>query len=489
MCWGKKENFVYGRDSTCYSGLTHPTKAFLALGAVIAGGMVATNPELQHMMSLSSMSSLLDSTKHLLGDDTTTTLSALVERLAFRWDMSGFPELPTALQVSDQWHEGLVSLSSRFDGLSYQIDLQAETMKEEFVGKMAETQVMVDQVFVNSKEAISQQSDVWQQKLAGINTAAKIEQWQQDLVQSTDYIQGETNQLLTKGKEVVEESSSKFQFATQVKMSHLQDEFLQGSSQLRLLANEAIARGNDAAILRSSEFQKASQMQMVQMKHEMLQMNSHAQTGATQLSTQAKDIAIQTYASVQTKMNDMEQEVLPKSIAFQEKLGILFPQKYSEFQQLSQAKMSEAGDEAIRVTNDVRGLFANVWNDVGMKRKEIGDDFVPMIQDSSRLFHDKTNAFQEASVINVNKVQDHLANQLTDVGLKRKEIGDGFGPMIQDSSRLLHDKTNAIQEASLTNVNKAHDHLAKIASISREDSASATTESVFLKSILINIVD
>jgi hypothetical protein len=485
----KKENFVYGRDSTCYRGLTRPTKAFLALGAVIAGGMVATNPELQHMMSLSSMSSLLDSTKHFIGDDTTTTLSALVERLAFRWDMSGLSELPTAHQVSDQWHEGLVSLSSRFDGLSNQIDLQAETMKEEFVGKMATTQVMMDQVFVNGKEAISPQSDMWQQKLASINTAAKIEQWQQDLVQATDYIQGETNQLLTKGKEVVEESLSHFQYATQVKMSHLQDEFLKGSSQLRLQANEAITRGNDAAILKPSEFQKASQMQMVQMKHEMLQMNSHAQTVATQLSTQAKDIAMQTYASVQTNMNDVEQQVLRKSIAFQENLGILFPQKYSEFHQLSQAKMSEAGDEAIRVTNDMRGLFASIWNDVGPKRKEIGDDFVPMIQDSSRLFHDKTNAFQEANVINVNKVQDHLASQLTDVGLKRKEIGDGFGPMIQDSSRLLHDKTNAFQEASVINVSKTQDHLAKIASTSREDSASATTESAFLKTILIDIVN
>ena len=185
----------------------------------------------------------------------------------------------------------------------------------------------------------------------------------------------------------------------------------------------------------------------------------------------------------------MKQEALRKSIVFQENLGILFPQKYSEFQQLSQAKMSEAGDEAIRVTNDIRGLFANIWNDVGIKRNEIGDDFVQMIQDSSRLFHDKTNAFQEAIVINVDKVQDHLASQLTDVGLKRKEIGDGFGPIIQDSSRLFHDKTNAFQEASVINVNKAQDHLAKIASISREDSASATTESAFLKSILIDIVD
>jgi hypothetical protein len=482
----KEENFVYGRDSTCYRGLTRPTKACLALATVIAGGMVATNPELQHMMSLSSLTSLLDSTKHFIGDDTTTTLSALVERLAFRWDMSGLSELPTAHQVSDQWHEGLVSLSSRFDGLSSQIDLQAETMKEEFAGKMAATQVMMDQVFVTGKEAISQQNDVWQQKLAGINTAAKIEQWQQDLVQATDYIQGETNQFLTKGKEIVEESSSNFQYATQVKMNHWQDEFLQGSSQLRLQADEAFARGNDVAILKSSELEKASQMQMVQMKHEMLQMNTHAQTVANQLSTQAKDIAIQTYASVQTKITGMEQELLRKSTAFQEDLGILFPQKYSEFQQLSQVKISEAGDEAIRATNDIRGLFTNIWNDVGLKRKEISDDFVPMIQDSSRFFHDKTAAFQEASVINVNKAQENLASQLTNVGLKRKEIGDGIVPMIQDSSRLLHDKTNAFQEASVINVNKAQDHLAKIASISRED--SATTESAFLKTILINIV-
>jgi hypothetical protein len=293
----------------------------------------------------------------------------------------------------------------------------------------------MDQVFVNGKEAISQQNDVWQQKLAGINTAAKIEQWQQDLVQATDYIQGETNQFLTKGKEIVEESSSNFQYATQVKMNHWQDEFLQGSSQLRLQADEAFARGNDVAILKSSELEKASQMQMVQMKHEMLQMNTHAQTVANQLSTQAKDIAIQTYASVLTKITGMEQELLRKSTAFQEDLGILFPQKYSEFQQLSQVKISEAGDEAIRATNDIRGLFTNIWNDVGLKRKEISDDFVPMIQDSSRFLHDKTSAFQEASVINVKKAQDHLA---------------------------------------------------KIASISRED--SATTESAFLKTILINIV-
>ena len=105
---------MYGRDSTCYRGLTNPTKASLVLAGMLAGGMVITSPELQHI-PFQSLQSFLDGTfQFILGDNTDVTLSALVERLAFQWDMSD----STLLQISNHYHEGLVSLSNRFDGLS-----------------------------------------------------------------------------------------------------------------------------------------------------------------------------------------------------------------------------------------------------------------------------------------------------------------------------------------------------------------------------------
>lgn len=409
-----KEDFVYGRDSTCYHGLTNPTKASLVLAGMLAGGMVITSPELQHI-PFQSLQSLLDGTfQFILGDNTDVTLSALVERLAFQWDMSD----STLFQISNHYHEGLVSLSNRFDGLSNQIDFQAETMKGEFIGKLKAIEVMVDQVVVNSKEMISQQGDVWQQKVA--IEPAKIEQWQHDLVQATDSVNKGINQLLIKGKDTVEETSLNIRSASQIQVNHWRDILLQGSNQVNLQTSEAIARGNDAVMSKSSEIQKSSQMHAVQMKQGMIQMHTHVQAVTNQLSTQAKDIHMQTFASAQTKISEMEREALHKLIKFQDEQGIFFQQaKISEIQQLGQAKLNKMNDDTIGVASDIQRLFSSIWKDVGLKQKEIGNDFIPMIQDSSRVLHEKNTAFQEASLTNVNKAQEHLASQF--VSLSRQD--------------------------------------------------------------------
>ena len=447
---------MYGLDSTCYRGLTNPTKAGLVLGLVLASGVVAANPEF-HLYML-SLPSLLEGSRHLMGDDAASTLSALVERMTFRWDMSELPEsinqvsdqvaasfnsklVPFVSQQRDHWQEGLAALSSRFDVFYAQIGSQTDVIKEDFMGKMTLAEAMVDQVLVTGKAAISQQSNEWH--LAG---HAKIEQWQYDLVQATDHLQGGLSQVLTNGKEkIVEKSSSSFRYVSQAKIDQLQYEFLQDSSRLQAQVDEVITRAKDAVMLKSSELQQASRMNIDQINQDVLQMNTQVQALANHLSTETKD--------------------------FQEKAGMFVPQKYSEVQQLSQTKMNEVGKDVTQVTENSRRIFAKIGTEFELKRKETDDSLVPMIQDSSRLLHEKMTAFRDMSFVDVSKIQDNLAFQ------GRTSI-DTIGDTLQKWKDTTVNQWSTF-EGSVTN---------QVASIGRRDD-SMTTESTFLKTFLDNIVD
>ena len=226
--------------------------------------------------------------------------------------------------------------------------------------------------------------------------------------------------MLIKGKDTVEETSLNIRSASQIQVNHWRDILLQGSNQVNLQTSEAITRGNDAVMSKSSEIQKSSQMHAVQMKQGMIQMHTHVQAVANQLSTQARDIHMQTFASAQTKISEMEREALHKLIKFQDEQGIFFQQvKISEIQQLGQAKLNMMNDDTIGVASDIQRLFSSIWKDVGLKQKEIGNDFIPMIQDSSRVLNEKNTALQEATLTNVNKAQEHLASQF--VSLSRQD--------------------------------------------------------------------
>jgi len=477
------DDVAYGHDSTCYRGLTNPSNAGLVLAFILASGMVVASPEIH--ISLPSLSVVLEGTRHLMGDDAASGLGALVERMAFRWDISGLPRsfhqisdqvvasfdvklVPFATHQRDQWQEALGALPSRFDELSAHIASQSDALQEDVMSKMTSVETTIGQALAYGKSYIAQHSSDLQ-----LASHAKIDQWQHDLVQTSGHLQGGLSQGLDKGRELLVEKSSNFQ---------------------------------DTILLKTSEFQEASRMNMNQMKGNALQMNEQVRVLANQYSTEMKDISQQKYDTFQeattTKLLDMQQGLLDEVAKVQEETNIVVDQKYSGFQQLSETAMNEAGKDATQLTENIRTMFANAGADFEMKRKEIGSSNSLMIQDSGQLLHDKMMALRDTSFIEWNKVQDQLAFQqdasmdaighnlhkwkdstanqwYTFQSSMAKQVGS-----IDSISDIIHKwkESSADQFSSFEGAMANH-----VASIGRREDAMAT-ESAFLKTIIEEIV-
>jgi hypothetical protein len=422
--WGK-EDFIYGNDSSCYRGLTKPTKAGLVLALVLVSGMVATSPDI-HNMPLPPLSSLLDESRRLMGDDIASELSVLVERMAFQLDISGLPEymhevtdqvassfnnelLPFLSQQRNSLQEATTVLTGRFDVFFAQIASQIDSMKDEFTNKIVLSEAM-NQVLVNGKDAISKQSNEWQ-----LASHAKIEQVNHHIVQASSNLQGGMRQVLDKGKELFEGALASFRYSSQAKIDQLEHDFIQDSGGLRAQAAEQITRSKDAMMFKSSEFLQASQMGMDEIKRELHQINQQVQGLSHQYATDEKGFSMQKYTDLQhastVKMIDLEQRLLREVVKHQEMMDTFVTQKFSEFQQLGQAKTIEVGRNIIQETENFQRTLAKVGTEFEIKRKEIGSDIFPMIQHSSRSLHDKILAFQDTSSVDMNEVKDHMSFQ------------------------------------------------------------------------------
>lgn len=431
-----KEDLIYGNDSSCYRGLTKPTKAGLVLALVLVSGMVVTSPDI-HNLPLPSLSSLLDESRRLMGDDVASELSVLVKRMAFQLDMLGLPEymhdvsdqvalsfnnelLPFLSQQLKNLQEATTALPGRFDVFFAQIASQIDSMKDEFTNKIVSSEAMdqflvngkdaMNQVLVNGKDAISKQSSEWQ-----LVSHAKIEQANHHIVQASSYLQGGMSQVLDRGKELIEGALTSFRYSSQAKIDQLEHDFIQNSRGLRPQVADQIARSKDAIMFKSSEFLQASQMGMNEMKREMLHMNEQVQGLSHQYTADAKGFSMQKYTDLQhastVKMIDLEQKLLSEAVKHQEMMNTFVTQKHSEFQQLSEAKTIEVGRKIIQETENVQRTFAKVGTEFESKLREIGGNIVPMIQHCSRSLHDKILAFQDTSLVDMNEIKDHLSFQ------------------------------------------------------------------------------
>ena len=491
-----KEDLIYGNDSSCYRGLTKPTKAGLVLALVLLSGMVATSPDI-HSLPLPSLSSLLDESRHLMGDDVASELSVLVERMAFQLDMSGLSEymhdvsdqvasslnnelLPFLSQQRNNLQEATSALPGRFDVVFAQIDYHIDSMKDEFTNNIVSSEAMhqflvngkdaMNQVLVNGRDSISKQSSEWR-----LVSHAKIEQANHHIVQASSNLQGGMGQVLDKGKELIEGALTSFRYSRQAKIDQLEHDFIQDSGGLRAQVVDQIAHSKDAMMLKSTELLQASQMGMDEMKREMLHMNQQVQGVSHQYAADTKGFSMQKYTDLQhastVRKIDLEQKLLGEAVKHQEMTNAFVTQKNSEFQNLSEAKTIEFGRNIIQETESVQRTLAKVGTEFESKLREIGSEIVPMIQHSSRSLHDKILAFRDTTLVDMNEIKDHMIFQ------------EGYSP-IDTMGEILQ----KCEEGTVNVLSIAKNSMKNQVSLIDLHHDSIATKQSFLKTVLDDVV-
>ncbi len=425
-----KKDFLYGRDSTCYRGLTEPTKAGLVLALVLLSGMAVASPDIH----LPSVTSLIETSRHLMGDDAASELSTLVDRIAFQWDMSGVEEyihgvsdqvalsfnnelLPFSSQLRDNIQEVTETVSGQFDVFLAQAASQIDSMKHEFSTSIASPDTMM------FRETLSQRTNEWQ--LASQDT---IQQFQYQVAQATSNIQAGVSQTLNNGRQLFEAQFASFSDISgvkvdlsELKVDQLDLDILPDSAEFRTQAIEEFARSKDAVMSKSLDIQQASQIGVDELKTGMLQTNEQLQGLADQTNEQlqgladhyaedVKGLSLEKYTSVQDaitlRMNDLQQTVQSEALKYREITDSFVTQKSSELQQLSQSKMIEVGQNIMHETEGIQSRLIEVGTDFEMKARDASTDVVPSIGDLGQLLQSKALAFRDASFDAMNKVKD-----------------------------------------------------------------------------------
>mmetsp|Transcript_17340 Transcript_17340/g.47825 ORF Transcript_17340/g.47825 Transcript_17340/m.47825 type:complete len:617 (-) Transcript_17340:517-2367(-) len=497
--------FVYGRDSTCYRGMTKPTKAGLVLALVLASGMVAASPEIH--LSVSSLPLLLEGTRHLLGEETASAFGVLADRMAFDWVMSGLPHsfhhlsdqvaasldtklvpfvahqkehlqqaltaLPSRLdglsalprefdgisvRIASQTEHlqgSLASLPSRLDGLSVRIVSQADAMKEDAMANMASARMTMDQAVASGRSVMAQQTTEWQ-----LASHAQLDRWQNDIVQATADIQGGISQGWNKGKELLSEQSSSAGYAGQAKLGQLQNDLIRDSSRLQEHAAEFLARGKDAFLWKASEFQATTGTNVNRIQQDAVQTNERLQAFASHYSIETKTRLQQVYDAFQeasaATVVDVQQGLRTEAAKLHDTM--------ENVQRLSQSTVNDVGNDFARWTRNVRNLLANTGADLETKRNNVGSSIGPMVQDSTQFLREKMLAIRDTSFVEWNKLQDGLA-------FHGDATMDAIGDNLQGWKASTADHLSSLQGS----IGPLKDPM--------------TTESTVLKSLLEEIVD
>jgi len=424
------DDFLYGLDSTCYRGLTEPTKAGLVLALVLLSGMAVASPDFH----LPSVTSLIETSRHLMGDDAASELSALVDRMAFQWDMSGVEEfihgvsdqaalsfnnepLPFSSQLRDNIQEVTATVSGQFDIFLAQADSQIDSMKQEFSTSIASPDAIM------LRENLSQRTNEWQ-----LASQDKIQGLQHQVAQATSNIQAGVSQALNNGRQLFEAQFASFRDISDVKVDlselkvdQLDLDILPDSAEFRTQAVEKFARSKDAVMFKSLEYQQASQIAVDELKTGMLQTNEQLQGLADQTNQQlkgltdhyagdVKGLSLEKYTSVQDaitlRMNDLQATVQSEALKYREITDSFVTQKSSQLQESSQAKMIAAEQNIMQGIEGIQSRFTEVGTDFEMKARDARRDVVPFIGDLGQLLQNKALAFRDASFDAMSKVKD-----------------------------------------------------------------------------------
>eukprot|EP00536_Pseudo-nitzschia_multiseries_P000063 jgi/Psemu1/321433/estExt_fgenesh1_pg.C_20047 len=472
-------DFAYGRDSTCYRGLTGPSKAGLVLAVVLASGMVVTSPEIH--LSVPSLPFLLEGTRHLLGDETTSALGVLADRMAFDWDMSGLPQsfhrlsdqvaaslhdaklVPFVAHQKDHLQEALSAVPSRLDALSVRIAAQTDAMKKEAIANTAFAKMALDRAVASGQSAVAQHAAGWQQA-----SNAQLDRWHNDLVQASGDLRGGVSHGWSKGTELLKEQSAGVRHTGQAKFTRLQHDLLRDSGRLQTQTGELLERGKDAILWKASEFQEASRTSVDRIQNDAVQMNEQFRALATRYSTETKALSQQSYDTFReagaAKMADVHQGLLSEAAKVRETM--------ERVQQTSHSTMNEVATDVGRWTDNFRAVLANVGVDLGTKRNEIGSSIGPMVQDSTRFVGDTMVAVRDTTFAEWNKLQDRLA--LHD--------GDATMDAIGDNIRGFQENLQGLKESTTKQMSSLQASIGH-----REDTVA--TDSNFLKTLLDELVD
>ncbi len=406
-------DFVYGQDSTCYRGLTKPTQASLVLALVLASGLVVASPDIH----LPSVASLVEGSRHLMGDDAASELRALVERVAFQWDMSGVERyihdvsdqvalsfnnelLPSSLQLRDSLQEVSTTISERMDVFLAETASRIDLMKYEFTNTMAPTESMINQALVNGKEMVSQLSNEWQ-----LASQHNVDQLNQYVAQASNNIQGEISEMWNKGQDFLAATFASLSDTSQLKIDQLDLNFVPDTSELRAQAIQGLTRSKDAIVTKTMEYQQVGQIRMDGIKTDMLQTNEQLHGLVNQYSEDIKELSVQKYSAL---VEDLQQKAQSEAIKFQDLTDSVIAPKYLEFQELSQAKLNEIGQNAIHETDNIQNRLIEVGADFEMKGRVAMRDIVSFLQDSGRFLQQQMLAFRDSSLDTINKMKEQI---------------------------------------------------------------------------------
>ena len=368
-----------------------------------------------------------------MGDDATSKLSALVERVAFQWDMSGVDRyihdvsnqvalsfnneiLPSSLQLRDNLQEVSTTLSGRIDVFLAETASRIDLMKYEFTNNMATAEAAINQALVNGKEMISQRSNELQQA-----SQDNIDQLNQYLFQASNSIQGEINEVWNKGQDFLATSFASLSDASQLKIDQFDYNVVPDTSELRTQALEGFTRSKDAILTKTMEYQQASQIGMDEIKTEVIQTNEQLRGLVNQYSQDMKELSVQKYSAL---VDDLQVKAQSEAIKFQELSDSVIIPKYFELQQLGQAKLNEIGQNAIHETENVQNRLIEVGTDLEMKGRVVVRDFVSFLQNSGRFLQQQMFAFRDSTFNFISKMKDQAFQDRASMANMDQTLGE-----------------------------------------------------------------
>ena len=443
--------------------------------------MIATSPDI-HNVSLQSLSSLLEGSRHLLGDSVATEISTLIERMSFQWDMLGLPEhvhhmsSKLAMSFSDELvpyvsnlrhdiQEAMTTLPDQFDVFLAQVASHIDSMKEEFASQTSSSDVTFNQVLVNAKSTISEQSNEWQ-----VVYHAKTEQVNNQIMQSRHNLLGGINEALHKGKELFEGKLANVHLTSQAKIQELQQNCIQESGKLREQIIENIASFKDTTKLKILEFQHASRMDMEKITTDAHQRTQKIQKLANDYALDGKSRLLQNcdllQHAIREKSSNLEQKLLTEAMKYQDMVDTVVQHKRSELEQFSILKMEDVGKNILENIGNFQRSLAKVSSDFEMKRRDVDTNLGAI----SQSLHGKMVSFAETKSIEVDQIKESLAFQ-----------SHASMDTVQESLHEWKDSTSNVWSAAKDST------MNQVANI-RQQHDSMTTESTFLKTVLNEVV-